>query len=131
MIDLATLTGAIVVSLGDLRAGLFTNNDELGDKLIHAGDRSNEKLWKMPLFDEHRDAVKGDISDLRNMSTLPPRHAGSSTAAAFLNAFVENDLPWAHLDIAGTAFNERDAKGEIPKYGTGYGVRLLLDYLLS
>lgn len=129
IIDLATLTGAIVISLGDLCAGIFSNNDKLANELYEAGNKTAEKLWRMPLTKDHMDAMKGDISDLRNLSKLPPRHAGSSTAAAFLNSFIENDLPWAHLDIAGTAFNERDARGEIPKYATGFGVRLLVNYL--
>lgn len=129
IIDLATLTGAIVISLGDLCAGIFSNNDKLAENLTKAGVKTAEKLWRMPLTKDHIDAMKGDISDLRNLSKLPPRHAGSSTAAAFLNSFIENELPWAHLDIAGTAFNERDARGEIPKYATGFGVRLLVNYL--
>ncbi len=129
IIDLATLTGAIVISLGDLCAGVFSNNDKLAQNLAEAGANTAEKLWRMPLTKDHIEAMKGDISDLRNLSKLPPRHAGSSTAAAFLNSFIEDDLPWAHLDIAGTAFNEREARGEIPKYATGFGVRLLLNYL--
>lgn len=131
IIDLATLTGAIVISLGDLSAGLFSNNDNLSKNLLNSGENTAEKLWRMPLNKSHIDAMKGDISDLRNLSKLPPRHAGSSTAAAFLNSFIEDELPWAHLDIAGTAFNERDARGEIPKYATGFGVRLLINYLLK
>lgn len=131
IIDLATLTGAIVVSLGDLCAGLFSNNDKLAENLYKAGGNTAEKLWRMPLTKDHIDAMKGDISDLSNLSKLPPRHAGSSTAAAFLNSFIENDLPWAHLDIAGTAFNDREARGEIPKYATGFGVRLLINYLIG
>ena len=131
MVDLATLTGAIVVSLGALSAGLFGNNKKLIGELEKAGEKTAEHLWNMPLTDDHREAITGDISDLRNLSKLPPRHAGSSTAAAFLNAFVENDLPWAHLDIAGMAFNEQEAKGETPKYATGFGVRLLLEYLIN
>ncbi len=130
IVDLATLTGAIVIALGDMAAGLFSNNDSVAEKLAKAGDACNEKLWRMPLSEVHSDSMKGELADLRNMSKLPKRHAGSSAAAAFLMAFVE-DTSWAHLDIAGVAFNDRESRGETPKFATGFGVRLLLTYLLG
>ncbi len=128
IIDLATLTGSVVAALGETMAGLFSNNDRMAKKLFDSGEKTGERLWRMPIRDEHRDSLKSDIADLRNISKLPKGYAGSMTAAAFLEAFVE-DLPWAHIDIAGTAFNESEARGEISKYGTGFGIRLLMDYL--
>ncbi len=128
IIDLATLTGSIVSALGETLAGIFSNNDAMAEKLFQSGERTGERLWRMPLYDEHRESMKSDIADLRNISKMPAGHGGSITAAAFLEFFVE-DLPWAHLDIAGTAFNEGEARGEVVKMGTGFGVRLLMDYL--
>lgn len=130
IIDLATLTGSVVSALGDTVAGLFSNNDELAEKLFRSGEKTGERLWRMPMYDEHREAMKSDIADLRNISKLKRGVAGSITAAAFIESFV-NDLPWAHIDIAGTAFNEGEIRGEIPKFGTGFGIRLLMDYLAN
>jgi len=127
IIDLATLTGAIITALGDTIAGLFSNNDALAEKLFESGRKTNERLWRLPVCQEHREAIKSDIADLRNVSKLKKGHASSITAAAFLEAFAGN-LPWAHLDIAGTAFNEGESRGEVTKFGTGFGVRLLMDY---
>jgi leucyl aminopeptidase len=129
IIDLATLTGAIVTALGTMYAGLFSNNDALSGRLLKAGESSGEKLWRMPLIKEHSESMKSDIADLRNISKLPKGQASSSTAAAFLQSFVE-ETPWAHLDIAGVAFNDKDSNGETPKFSTGFGVRLLMAYLL-
>lgn len=128
LIDLATLTGAIIYSLGDLAAGLFSNNDSLAMNLYKAGEVSGENLWRMPIRKPHSDSMKSDFADLRNISKLPKGHSGSSTAAAFLMEFIK-DIPWAHIDIAGTAFNDRESRGELPKYATGFGVRLLMAYL--
>jgi len=128
IIDLATLTGSIITAIGDTIAGLFSNNDTMADKLFKAGERTGERLWRMPLYDEHRESMKSDTADLRNISKMTSGHAGSITAAAFLESFVEG-LPWVHLDIAGTAFNEGETRGEVVKLGTGFGVRLLMDYV--
>jgi leucyl aminopeptidase len=128
IIDLATLTGAILIALGESIAGLFSNDDTLAHNLFAAGEKTGERLWRLPLYEEHGDAIKGEIADLRNTSKLKKGHAGSIMGAAFIKEFV-GDVPWAHLDIAGTAFNEGDARGEVPKLGTGFGVRLLLEYL--
>ena len=111
-------------------AGLFSDNDTLANDLYAAGEKTGEHLWRMPLNESHIEAMKGDLGDLRNLSKLPRGHAGSITGAAFIKAFVDG-IPWAHLDIAGTAFNEREERGETPKYATGYGVRLLLCYLMG
>ncbi len=121
MVDLATLTGAILISLAHEYAGLFTQNDDLAQALVAAGEVTGEPLWRMPLTKAHDDMIKSDIADMKNIG---PRYAGSSTAAAFIGRFVENDTPWAHLDIAGTAWTDKD-KDICPKGATGYGVRLL------
>jgi len=125
VIDLATLTGACVVALGHQAAAVIGNDAELIEKLTASGENSGERLWNLPLWEEHEKAVKSDIADLKNISA-PNVGAGTITAAAFLKAFV-NDVPWAHLDIAGVAW-ELD-RPYIPKGPSGFGVRLLLDYL--
>lgn len=130
IIDLATLTGAIIIALGDTIAGLFSNDDSLANSLLEASSRTGESLWRLPIRAEHTDTMKSDVADIRNTPKMPKGYASSITAAAFLESFVENGTPWAHLDIAGTAFNDRDARGEVPKLGTGFGVRLLVDYLV-
>ncbi|MGJ4889593.1 leucyl aminopeptidase [Bradyrhizobium sp. HKCCYLRH3099] len=120
MIDLATLTGAILVALGTEHAGLFTNNDDLADKLVKAGQETGEKVWRMPLGPEYDKLIDSQFADMKNTGG---RHGGSITAAQFLQRFV-NDTPWAHLDIAGTAMGA--PKSEINQsWGSGYGVRLL------
>jgi len=130
IVDLATLTGGVLVTFADVVAGLFSNDDSLADGLFAAGETTNERLWRLPLYKEYSDAMKGDRSDVRNLPKFKRGHASSLTGAAFLMEFV-GDTPWAHIDIAGTAFNEGEARGEIPKYATGYGVRLLTHFLLS
>ena len=120
MIDLATLTGAIMVALGTEHAGLFSNDDELADRLIKAGQETGEKVWRMPLGPEYDKLIDSQFADMKNTGS---RHGGSITAAQFLQRFV-NDTPWAHLDIAGTAMGA--PKSEINQsWGSGYGVRLL------
>jgi len=120
MVDLATLTGAIVVGLGHEYAGLFSNNDELAQRLAAAGTATGEKLWRMPLDEAFDRAIKSDIADMKNVGGRP---AGAATAAQFLQRFV-NNKPWAHLDIAGTAWASKDA-ALAPKGATAFGVRLL------
>jgi leucyl aminopeptidase len=120
MVDLATLTGAIMVALGTEHAGLFSNNDELAARLIKAGDETGEKVWRMPLGPEYDKLIDSQFADMKNTGG---RHGGSITAAQFLQRFVD-DTPWAHLDIAGTAMGA--PKTEINQsWGSGYGVRLL------
>jgi leucyl aminopeptidase len=120
MIDLATLTGAIMVALGTEHAGLFSNNDELAERLITVGHSTGEKVWRMPLGPEYDKQIDSQFADMKNTGT---RHGGSITAAQFLQRFVDN-TPWAHLDIAGTAMGA--PKTEINQsWGSGYGVRLL------
>jgi leucyl aminopeptidase len=125
MIDLATLTGAIVVALGHQYAGLFSNNDELSAKLESAGKATDELVWRMPMGAEFDKMIDTKNADMKNIGG---RVAGSITAAQFLQRFV-NDLPWAHIDIAGTAMGS--PKNEYSQsWGSGYGVRLL-DRLVS
>jgi leucyl aminopeptidase len=130
IIDLATLTGGVLYALGDFVAALFSNNDKLANDLFNAGERTGERMWRLPLYKEYCESVKGDLGDLRNVSKLKKGYASSITGAAFIKEFVNNNTPWAHLDIAGTAYNEGQPHGEVPAYATGFGVRLLLDYLL-
>lgn len=126
IIDFATLTGAMVVALGSVTTGLFSNDDKLSNALTTAGESSYERVWRLPLFDEYRKQLKSDIADISNTGT---RGAGSITAAHFLKEFV-GDTPWAHLDIAGTSFLKSE-DGYLPKNGTGVGVRLIVDFLSS
>jgi leucyl aminopeptidase len=120
MVNLATLTGAILVALGKEHAGLFSNNDELSERLTKAGLESGEKLWRMPLSSEYDKAIDSDIADMKNIGG---RFGGSITAAQFLQRFV-NKVPWAHLDIAGTAMDS--TKNAINQsWASGWGVRLL------
>lgn len=121
IIDLATLTGAIIIALGNEYAGLFSNNDDLAHKLYETGLEIDEKLWRMPLHDVYDKDINSDIADMKNIGT--PRVASSITAAQFLARFV-NNVPWAHLDIAGMAWSSKDA-ALYEKGATAFGVRLL------
>ncbi|MFT9384523.1 MAG: leucyl aminopeptidase [Acetobacter orientalis] len=125
MVNLATLTGAIVVSLGHEYAGLFSNNDELATALTQAGATTGDKLWRMPMGKEYDALIKSDIADMKNIGG--GRAGGSITAAQFLKRFV-GETPWAHLDIAGTAWLDKGKYGQ-PKGATGFGVRLLNDFV--
>ena len=120
MLDLATLTGAILVALGKEHAGLFSNNDELADRVIQAGIETGEKVWRLPLSPDYDKMIDSDIADMKNIGG---RNAGSITAAQFLQRFV-NGLPWVHLDIAGVGMDA--TKNAINQsWGSGWGVRLL------
>jgi leucyl aminopeptidase len=120
MVDLATLTGAILVALANEHAGLFSNNDELAERLLGAGRATGERVWRMPLAPEYDKLIDSKFADMKNTGG---RHGGSITAAQFLQRYV-NDVPWAHLDIAGTGFSAPQT--EINKsWGSGWGVRLL------
>lgn len=126
IVDLATLTGAIIVSLGSHRAGLFSNNDKIANSLMDAAERTHEKLWRMPLGPEYDKMINCDIADMQNVGE--GREAGSTTAAQFLQRFV-NDVPWAHLDIAGVAWQNKPRTPLAPKGAIGWGVRLLNDWI--
>ncbi len=120
MIDLATLTGAIMVALSNHYAGLFSNDDRLAEQLLAAGLATQERLWRMPLGKEYDKMIDSKFADMKNTGG---RHGGSVTAAQFLKRFVK-DTPWAHLDIAGTAMGS--PTDEINQsWGSGFGVRLL------
>ena len=122
IVDLATLTGAIIVSLGSEYAGLFSNNDKLSKQLIEAGESVEEKLWRMPLNENFDKLINSKNADMQNINYVGG--AGSTTAAQFLQRFIINKTPWAHLDIAGMAFSKYG--GALNSGGaTGYGVRLL------
>ncbi|MBO0906221.1 leucyl aminopeptidase [Jiella sonneratiae] len=121
MVNLATLTGAIIVALGNHHAGLFSNDDELAERLSAAGKASGEKVWRMPLSRDYDKMIEGKFADIKNIGG--GRAAGSITAAQFLQRFV-NDVPWAHLDIAGTAMGS-PANEYNQSWASGFGVRLL------
>ncbi len=122
MVDLATLTGAIIVSLGSEYAGLFSNDDKLSNQLLSAGEKVGEKLWRMPLHENFDKLINSKNADMQNINYVGG--AGSTTAAQFLQRFVLNKTPWAHLDIAGMAFSKYG--GALNSGGaTGFGVRLL------
>ncbi|MEN9807454.1 MAG: leucyl aminopeptidase [Pseudomonadota bacterium] len=120
VIDVATLTGAIITALGSHASGLFANNDALADDLLAAGEWTGDRAWRMPLWDEYQDALKSNFADIPNIGTPG---AASITAACFLARFADK-YPWAHLDVAGTAFHGGPAKG-----ASGRPVRLLFQYL--
>jgi leucyl aminopeptidase len=120
MIDLATLTGAMIISLGHEYGGFFSNDDQLAQNLAAAGSETGERLWRMPLGEAYDRQIKSDIADMKNVGGRP---GGAITAAQFVQRFV-NGKTWAHLDIAGTAWASKDAP-TVPKGATGYGVRLL------
>ncbi|MSP30089.1 MAG: leucyl aminopeptidase [Acetobacteraceae bacterium] len=121
MVDLATLTGAMIVALGHEHAGLFSNNDDLANNLLAAGTTTGESLWRMPLGDAYDKQINSDIADMKNVAG--GRAGGSITAAQFIQRYV-NGKPWAHLDIAGVAWHGKDTPC-VPKGATAYGVRLL------
>ena len=125
VIDLATLTGACVVALGTAAAGIMGNNEEFVRDLIKTGSYVGEKYWELPMWQEYRDNMNSDVADMKNTGT---RNGGASAAGMFLKEFVTDDVKWAHIDIAGTAFLEKPEK-EFCKGATGAGVRTLLSYI--
>lgn len=125
ILDIATLTGAIDVALGPEASGIMSTNDELAQFLIQAGQSTYERLWRMPLFEEYKEVLKSDIADIKSWNG---RSGSSNVAATFLRAFVDESIPWAHLDIAGTAYLEKPKK-YMAKYATGFGVRLIVEFL--
>ena len=124
VVDIATLTGACVVALGEHAIGLLGTDDGLIDELEHAARRSGERVWQLPLWDDYREQIKSEIADVKNSGGRP---AGTITAAIFLREFA-GSLPWAHLDIAGTAWAEKARPGQ-PKGPTGVGVRLFTEWV--
>jgi leucyl aminopeptidase len=129
LIDIATLTGAATLGLGRQYAAMYTRDDALAAALSKAGDASGDRVWHMPLVDDYKEALRSDIADLNHTADKGKFSAGSVTAALFLENFTSTRR-WAHLDIAGTARSEVDA-GENSKGGTGFGVRLLTEWITS
>jgi leucyl aminopeptidase len=121
IVDLATLTGAILISLGHEWAGLFSNNEELAAELTKAGNESGDKLWRMPLGEPFDRLIDSPIADMKNVG---PREGGSITAAQFIQRFIESGLKWAHVDMAGKAWSDKPSS-TYEKGATGFGVRLL------
>jgi leucyl aminopeptidase len=122
VIDLATLTGAIVQTLGFEHAGVFSNDDTLVQRLQAAGRYTGERVWQLPLDPFYDKMIKSKIADMKNIGGA---NSGAITAAQFLKRFIENDTSWAHLDIAGVAWQDGEQKPTIPSWGTGWGVRML------
>ncbi|QKZ11106.1 leucyl aminopeptidase family protein [Spirosoma sp. KUDC1026] len=125
LIDLATLTGSVIAALGYHAAGLFTPNDDLAAQLTDAGNKTGERLWRMPVWDVYNEDIKSDVADVKNFSGKPV--AGSISAAKFLEFFTDKHPAWAHLDIAGMAFADNEFGSQ--KNATGFGIRLLTQYL--
>ncbi len=126
IVDVATLTGAMQIALGNICTGAFSNNQELVDKVIAAGQQAGELIWQMPMFDEYKEQNKSDVADIKNTGGRP---AGSITAAQFLAEFA-GDTPWVHLDIAGTADTDKE-KGYLVKGATGVPVRTLVNLVMG
>jgi leucyl aminopeptidase len=125
MLDMATLTGACVIALGEKIAGVFSKDETLSGAVIAAGEKTFERCWPMPMPDDYRDLMKSDLADINNMSST--RYGGAITAGLFLSEFA-GEVPWAHIDIAGPARNGK-AADYCPAGGSGFGVRLLLELL--
>ena len=124
LVDIATLTGACVVALGNVAIGVLGNNEALIQELKQAGEESGERAWQLPLWDDYYDLIKSDVADVKNTGGRP---GGTITAAAFLSKFIGKAV-WAHLDIASTDWSDRE-KAYIPKGATGVGARLLIQFL--
>ena len=129
LLDIATLTGSATLGLGRQYGAMYTRDTKLASQLVAAGESSGDRLWHMPLIDEYQDSLESDIADFNHTADKGDYSAGSVTAALFLEKFT-GKRKWVHLDVAGTARSESDA-GESPKGGTGFGVRLLIDWIMS
>ena len=125
IVNVATLTGAIMIALGPKAAGLFSNDDALRDEVAAAAERAGERVWPMPLYDDYRSDIDSEIADIKNTGS---RWGGAIKAALFLRNFVAKGVPWAHLDIAGPARND-SAYDEVPKGGSGVATRTLIAWI--
>jgi leucyl aminopeptidase len=126
VIDICTLTGAAIICFGHLLAGLMGNDSELKKKIFEAGEKSFERVWELPLYDDYDKLMKSDLAEIKN--TGPARQAGTIMGGIFLKKFASNKYPWAHLDIASTSFNVSESMTEYQTPGaTGYGVRLFVE----
>tara|TARA_B100000686_G_C15923734_1_gene540846 strand:- start:99 stop:539 length:441 start_codon:yes stop_codon:yes gene_type:complete len=132
IIDFATLTGAIMVALGTYKAGLFSNNNNLANKIFKSGEITNENVWRLPLSQEYDRDINSSRADMQNIGS---RYGGSITAAQFLQRFIENKTPWAHLDIAGVTWNKKIGKSGYSALhspgATAFGVRLINQFLTT
>lgn len=128
IIDLATLTGACVVALGELAAGMFTKDEKVKDQLYRSGLKTYDRVWPLPLWDDYNSQIESNVADVKNLGSS--RWGGAITAAKFLEKFVDKNIPWVHLDIAGPAV-ANNFNNYTKKYMTGFGVRLLFDFLKS
>ena len=128
LLDLATLTGACIIALGKVAAGIMGTDDDLINRIKTAGETAGEKFWQLPLYDEYTDFLKSPVADVMNAGNNG--EAGSQAGGMFLKHFIENGQKWAHLDIAGPAYTDKDTP-EVPKGGTGFGIRTLMNYLLA
>jgi leucyl aminopeptidase len=126
IVDLATLTGACVVALGDDIAGMWSTSDVLAAQLSQASERAGEKFWRMPMEDKYFDGLKSGVADMKNTG---PRAGGAITAALFLKQFIK-ETPWAHLDVAGTVWTDKE-NGYNSAGATGFGVRTLVNWVLA
>ena len=126
VLDVATLTGAVRVALGDVTVGVFSNNEELAGKVMAAAAEAGERMWQMPMFEEYREQYKSDVADVKNTGG---RYGGAITAAQFVGEFA-GDTPWVHLDIAGTSLTSKE-KGHVVKGATGVGVRTLVNLVMN
>jgi leucyl aminopeptidase len=126
IVDIATLTGACAVALGTLCGGAMSNDRALERRVLAAAERAGERLWPLPLVDEYREGLRSEVADLRNTG---PRQGGAITAGLFIREFA-GETPWVHLDIAGTAFTDKDLP-YAPKGGVGFGARTLIEYVLA
>ena len=127
VIDIATLTGACMVALGSIASGIMGNNNDFVQKIIKTGEIVGEKYWELPMWQEYRDNMDSDVADMKNTGT---RYGGASAAGMFLKEFVSDNVKWAHLDVAGTAFLDKPQK-EFSKGSTGIGVRTLIKYIIG
>ena len=127
LIDLATLTGSCIRTFGYYAGGLFSNNDDLVSHILYACDKTGERLWRLPLWDDYKKELKSDVADIKNFSGNPA--AGAITAAKFLEEFIEKHTAWAHMDIAGVAVGDSEYASQ--KSATGFGIRLLVEYMLN
>jgi len=125
IIDFATLTGACVVALGEFIAGVFTKNDTLASELADSGNKTFERVWRMPFFDDFNKQLESDLADVSNLGS---RWGGAITAGKFLENFVDKNITWAHIDLAGPALKHK-FRSYTEKYNTGFGVRLMYDFL--
>jgi leucyl aminopeptidase len=127
IVDIATLTGAVIMALGPEYAGIFSNNQKLVNDILKSATNVNENIWQLPLAPEYKDLNKSQVADLKNVSSM--RMAGSITAAWFLANFIKDDVSWAHIDIAGPVYAEKSFNSYTPIGGVGFGVRTLIDWI--